>query len=77
MCVRFTSKISESYFNKLVLEPMANMMGQMPLPRLMKTNYENWSIQLKALLSSQDAWEVVEEDFEKPKDTMGYMAAQN
>ena len=32
---------------------------------------------MKALLSSQDAWEVVEEGFEEPKDTMGYTAAQN
>ena len=56
---------------------MVNVMGQMPLPRLTKTNYENWSIQMKALLGSQDAWEVVEECFEEPKDTMGYTAAQN
>ena len=53
------------------------MMGQMPLPQLTKTNYENWSIQIKAILGSQDAWEVVEEGFEKPKDTTGYTAAQN
>ena len=72
-----TSQISECYFNKLVSEPMANMMGQIPLPRLTKTNYENWSIQMKALLGSQDAWEVVEEGFEEPKDTTGYTAAQN
>ena len=56
---------------------MANVTGQMLLPRLMKTNYENWSIQMKALLDSQDAWEVVEEGFEEPKDTTGYTAAQN
>ena len=32
---------------------------------------------MKALLGSQDAWEVVEEGFEEPKDTTGYTAAQN
>ena len=32
---------------------------------------------MKALLSSQDAWEVVEEGFEEPKDITGYTAAQN
>ena len=77
VCVKFTSQISEFYFNKLVSKPMANVMGQMPLPRLTKTNYENWSIQMKAFLGSQDAWEVVEEGFEEPKDTTGYTAAQN
>ena len=69
--------MSEFYFNKLVSEPMANVMGQMPLPQLTKTNYKNWSIQMKVLLGSQDTWEVVEEGFEEPKDTTGYTAAQN
>ena len=32
---------------------------------------------MKALLGSQDAWEMVEEGFEEPKDTMGYTVAQN
>ena len=32
---------------------------------------------MKALLGSQDAWEVVEEGFEEPKDTTGYTATQN
>ena len=32
---------------------------------------------MKALLGSQDTWEVVEEGFEEPKDTMGYTTAQN
>ena len=53
------------------------MMSQMLLPRLAKTNYENWSIQVKALLCSQDAWELVKEGFEEPTDTTSYTAAQN
>jgi len=32
------------------------------------TKYDNWSIQMKVILGSQDAWEVVEE---------GFKAAQN
>ena len=65
-----------SFYN-LVSKPMANVMGQIPLPRLTKaTTYDNWSIQMKALLGSQDAWEVVEEGFEEPTNTTGYTAAQ-
>jgi len=56
---------------------MANVMGQIPLPRLTKaTMYDNWSIKMKALLGSRDAWEVVEEDFKEPTNTTGYTAAQ-
>ncbi|XP_050908791.1 uncharacterized protein LOC127122513 [Lathyrus oleraceus] len=62
---------------KLASELMANMMNQMPLPRLTKLNYENWSIQMKALLGSLDAWEVTKDGFEEPTDTEGYTTAQN
>ena len=53
------------------------MMGQMLLPRLTKTNYENSSIQMKARLGSQVTWEVVEIGFEELIDTTGYAVAQN
>jgi len=33
--------------------------------------------EMKALLGSQDAWEVVQECFEEPENCMGYSAAQN
>jgi Domain of unknown function (DUF4219) len=34
--------------------------GQVSCLHLSKTNCDNWSIHMKALLGSQDAWEVVE-----------------
>jgi len=65
-----------SFYN-LVLEPMANLTGQMSLPRLTKgTRYDNWSIQMKVLLGSQDVWKVVKEGFEEPTDIMGYTSTQ-
>jgi len=57
---------------------MASVTNNLSLPRLTKTtNYDNWSIQIKALLGSQDVWEVVQEGFEEPENTTGYTVAQN
>ena len=39
----------------------------MSIPKLSKSNYDNWSIQVKALLGAQDCWEVVEEGFAEPE----------
>ena len=50
--------------------------GGMPLPRLTKSNYENWSIQMRALLGAQDAWEVVEAGYEEPTTTGNQTANQ-
>ena len=34
-------------------------------PQLNKTNYENWSIRMKAILGSQGVWDVVEKSEEE------------
>ncbi|TYG40240.1 hypothetical protein ES288_D12G077300v1 [Gossypium darwinii] len=56
---------------------MESVTSNVPLPRLTKVNYENWSIQIKALLESQDGWEVVQEGFVELTTTAGYTTAQN
>jgi len=50
--------------------------GGMPLPRLTKSNYENWSIQMRALLGVQDAWEVVEKGYDEQTATGNLTANQ-
>jgi Domain of unknown function (DUF4219) len=34
-------------------------LGQMSLSKLTKSNYDNWSIQIRALLDVQDVWESI------------------
>lgn len=41
-------------------------MIQPQIPKLAKTNYDNWSIQMKILLGSQDLWEIVEDGYDEP-----------
>jgi hypothetical protein len=39
--------------------------GHMTLPKLTKSNYDNWSIQIKA----QDVWDIVETGYVEPENS--------
>ena len=53
----------------------SSSLGQMPLPKLTKSNYDNWSIQIKALLGAQGTWEVVQDGFPDAVNTEGMTVA--
>ncbi|KAK2969880.1 hypothetical protein RJ640_000125 [Escallonia rubra] len=42
---------------------MAETSEAFPFPKLVKDNYERWSIQMKIFLGDQDVWEAVEEEY--------------
>ena len=48
---------------------MASLANSMPLPKLSKgVSYDNWSLQMKALLGSQKVWEVVKNGHQELED---------
>jgi len=56
---------------------MASLTNNISLTKLTKTvNYDNWSLKMKALLGSQENWEVVEDGFDEPANTTGWSNAQ-
>ncbi|CAH9113708.1 unnamed protein product [Cuscuta europaea] len=55
----------------MVSEPFGHhpkMAGSLQVTPLKKENYDNSSIHMKAILGSEDVWDMVEEGFEEPED---------
>src|SRR5438045_1913003 len=55
---------------------MSNGMMSIQYPQLTKENYGSWSIRMKAILGSHDAWEIVEKGYEEPQNGATLNATQ-
>jgi len=55
---------------------MANLTNNVFLPKLTKAvNYDNWNLKMKALLGSQENWEVLDDGFDEPANTTNWSNA--
>ena len=50
---------------------MANNGVPFQVPLLTKSNYDNWSLRLMAILGAHDVWEIVEKGFNEPENDGG------
>ena len=48
-------------------------LGNIHLPQFNGKNYDYWSITMRALFTSQELWELVEDGFEEPKDEAEFL----
>ena len=46
------------------------------VPMLTKSNYDNWSLRMKAILGAHDVWEIVEKGFDEPENEVSLSQTQ-
>ena len=51
---------------------MASTSGSLQPPSFTGKNYEYWSLTMKALFRGQDFWEIVQQGYAEPADTIAY-----